>query len=95
MLIGFVRPPAAASMARSLWQLGHAMLGRMALMLGMVNVFIGIYLFGTLYKGMRLIEGCRHATYACLYIMVASHSLLVQAGDGACCVFTYNCVFGQ
>ncbi|KAF6254205.1 heme peroxidase [Scenedesmus sp. NREL 46B-D3] len=51
LLIGFVRPPAALGWARSLWQLGHAMLGRMALMLGMVNVFIGIYLFGTLYRG--------------------------------------------
>ncbi|WIA39466.1 hypothetical protein OEZ86_005565 [Tetradesmus obliquus] len=51
LLIGFVRPPAASDMLRALWQLGHAMLGRCALMLGMVNVFIGIYLFGTLYKG--------------------------------------------
>jgi hypothetical protein len=51
LLIGFVRPPAARSLSRSLWQLGHAMLGRMALMLGVVNVFIGIYLFGRLYKG--------------------------------------------
>jgi hypothetical protein len=51
LLIGFVRPPAARSLSRSLWQLGHAMLGRMALMLGVVNVFIGIYLFGRLYNG--------------------------------------------
>jgi hypothetical protein len=53
LLIGFVRPPAARNIARSLWQLGHAMLGRMALMLGVVNVFIGMYLFSKLYNGER------------------------------------------
>jgi hypothetical protein len=51
LLVGFVRPPAARSLTRSLWQLFHALLGRMAVMLGMINVMIGIYLFGTLYKG--------------------------------------------
>jgi hypothetical protein len=51
LLVGFVRPPAARSLTRSLWQLFHALLGRMAVMLGMINVMIGIYLFGTLYRG--------------------------------------------
>lgn len=53
LLIGFIRPPAASDAARSLWQLVHAMFGRSVLMLGVINVFIGIYLLSTLYKGKR------------------------------------------
>jgi len=52
LLLGFVRPPAtASSMLRSLWLLLHALFGRFALLLGGINVFIGIFLLGFLYEG--------------------------------------------
>jgi len=52
LLLGFVRPPAtASSMLRSVWLLLHALFGRFALLLGGINVFIGIFLLGFLYEG--------------------------------------------
>jgi hypothetical protein len=38
-------------MLRSVWLLLHALFGRFALLLGGINVFIGIFLLGFLYEG--------------------------------------------
>eukprot|EP00775_Hariotina_reticulata_P010239 gene10239-10398_t len=55
LLLGFVQTPAKASRGlRSVWLLAHVLLGRSALLLGVANVFIGIYLMGTLHKGVWL-----------------------------------------
>ena len=51
LLLGFIRPPAGSAAIRALWQVLHALLGRATLLLGVVNVFIGVYLLNTLYKG--------------------------------------------
>eukprot|EP00877_Chromochloris_zofingiensis_P003828 jgi/Chrzof1/13446/Cz07g33150.t1 len=49
--MGFLRPSMKITWGwwRKAWEMCHVMLGRSAMMLGVVNVFLGIYLLSTLY----------------------------------------------
>jgi hypothetical protein len=52
LLMGLVRPAASApTMRRHAWDVGHTVLGRSAMMLGILNAILGIYIFVTGYGG--------------------------------------------
>jgi hypothetical protein len=52
LLMGLVRPAASApTMRRHAWDVGHTVLGRAAMMLGVLNAILGIFIFVSGYGG--------------------------------------------
>lgn len=52
LLMGLVRPAASApTMRRHMWDVGHTLLGRTGMMLGVLNAILGIFIFTTAYGG--------------------------------------------
>lgn len=52
LLLGFIRPTATApTQRRHLWDLVHSTVGRVAMLLGLANVGLGIVIFCTIYSG--------------------------------------------
>lgn len=52
LLLGFLRPTATApTVRRQLWDMAHSTLGRAAMLIGLVNVGLGVLIFSNKYSG--------------------------------------------
>lgn len=52
LFMGFARPTASApTLRRQMWDVGHSTLGRAAMVLGAINVAIGVIIFHSFYGG--------------------------------------------
>lgn len=51
--MGFIRPAASSihSFKRRAWDYVHSLLGRSAMLLGVLNVIVGVFIFTTSYGG--------------------------------------------
>jgi hypothetical protein len=63
LLMGLVRPAASApTMRRHAWDVGHTVLGRAAMMLGVLNAILGIFIFVSGYGGEQYSRQCMFAS---------------------------------
>jgi hypothetical protein len=89
--MGLVRPAASApTMRRHAWDVGHTVLGRTAMMLGVLNAILGIYIFVSGYggelrtcarrTGTHCVLGCIQCMFILLFLMLTKLPAVTQVG---------------